>query len=316
MRGAAPDCRPDDGGCRRGRVTSLGESLAPGRRLAGAGVLINAVLALVKGIAGIVGNSYALVADAVESVTDIAGSLVVWSGLRLSSRDADDDHPYGHGKAEPLAAAAVGLMLVAAAIGIAIEAVRDILTPNDPPAPFTLAVLVGVVVVKWFLFRRTARAARETGSGAVEAEAWHHRSDAITSGAAFAGITAALLGGPGWGWCDGAAALIAAVVIVVSALGILRPAIHELMDGAPDDAFYAAVRNAAISVPGVRHIEKVRARRVGTRFDVDLHVQADPALALYDAHILGGCVKSAIRTALPSAWHVLVHMEPFDRDDA
>ena len=293
-------------------MNAVDEGLATGRRLAGAGVLINAGLAVVKGAAGILGNSYALIADAVESVTDIAGSLVVWSGLRLSTRDADQDHPYGHGKAEPLAAAVVGVMLVLAAAGISYQAVQDIRHPDATPEPFTLAVLVGVVVVKVALFRRTARAARETGSNAVEADAWHHRSDAITSGAAFVGISAALLGGPAWAWCDGAAALLAAVVIVYSALGILRPAVHELMDGAPDAAFFAAVTAAALSVAGVQRIEKVRARRVGTRFDVDLHVQADPAMTLHGAHILGGCVKSAIRMALPSAWHVLVHMEPFD----
>ncbi len=286
--------------------------LATGRRLAGTGVLVNAVLAIVKGIAGILGNSYALVADAVESVTDIAGSLVVWGGLRLSSRDADDDHPYGHGKAEPLAAAAVGVMLIGAAIGIAIEAVREIVTPHHAPASWTLIVLVVVVVVKEVLFRRVSRAARESTSTAVEADAWHHRSDAITSVAAFLGIAAAVVGGKGWEWCDDAAAIVAAAIIAYNAARILRPALHELMDGAPDEEFFATVHAAALSVPGVQQIEKVRARRVGTHFDVDLHVQADPSMSLHDAHVLGGCVKTAIRGVLPHVWHVLVHMEPFD----
>ncbi|MBA2292931.1 MAG: cation transporter [Gemmatimonadales bacterium] len=275
------------------------------------GLAVNAVLALVKGMAGVLGNSNGLIADAVESVTDIAGSLVVWGGLRLSSRDPDDDHPYGHGKAEPLAAAAVGVMLIGAAIGIAIQSAGEIVSPRLAPAPYTLVVLVLVVIVKETLFRRVSRTAEASGSNAIGADAWHHRSDAITSGAVFLGISAALIGGTGYEWCDDVAAIVAAMIIVANAARILRPALHELMDGAPDEAFFRAVSAAALSVSGVRHIEKVRARRVGTQFDVDLHVQADPAMPLEDAHVLGGCVKSAIREALPSACHVLVHMEPF-----
>ncbi len=294
-------------------MSDAGAKLADGRRLAGMGLAVNAVLALAKGVAGVLGNSYALIADAVESVTDIAGSLVVWGGLRLSSRDPDEDHPYGHGKAEPLAAAAVGVMLVAAAIGIAIQAAGEIVAPQHAPAPFTLVVLVLVIVVKETLFRRVLRAAEATGSNAIGADAWHHRTDAITSGAVFLGIAAALIGGVGYEWCDDVAAIVAAVIIVANAARILRPALHELMDGAPDEDFFRAVSSAALSVPGVQHIEKVRARRVGTQFDVDLHVQADPAMPLNDAHVLGGCVKTAIREALPSACHVLVHMEPYEQ---
>ncbi len=276
------------------------------------GVLVNLVLAIFKGLAGILGNSYALVADAVESVADIAGGLVVWGGLSVASRDADTDHPYGHGKAEPLATAVVGLMLLGAALGIMIEAVRELRIPHQAPAPFTLAVLVGVVLVKETLFRRVLQAAKVDASGAVFADAWHHRSDAITSGAAFLGISAALIGGAGWEWCDEAAAIIAALVILANGVRILRPAVHELMDGAADEAFLESVSAAAFATPGVRQIEKLRARRVGTQFDVDLHVQADPALTLHEAHILSGIVKGRIRSAAPAACHVLVHMEPFE----
>jgi len=276
------------------------------------GVLVNLLLAIFKGLAGILGNSYALIADAVESVADIAGGLVVWGGLSVASRDADHDHPYGHGKAEPLATAVVGLMLLGAALGIMIEAVRELYTPHAAPAPFTLAVLVGVVVVKETLFRRVLRAAAVDVSGAVHADAWHHRSDAITSGAAFLGISAALLGGRGWEWCDEAAAIIASFVILANGIRILRPAVHELMDGAPDESFLESVSRAALATPGVRQIEKLRARRVGTQFDVDLHVQGDPALTLHEAHILSGIVKGRIRNSVPAVCHVLVHMEPYE----
>ncbi len=276
------------------------------------GVLANLLLAIFKGLAGIVGNSYALIADAIESVTDIIGGLVVWGSLSFAARDADADHPYGHGKAEPLATAVVGLMLLGAATGIALEAVRQMMTPHRPPESFTLAVLVGVVLVKETLFRRVTQVATIDQSGALHADAWHHRSDAITSAAAFLGISAALVGGPGWEWCDEAAAIVAAVIIFANGYRIVRPAIHELMDGAPDDEFLGAVSEAALATPGVRRIEKLRARRVGTQFDVDLHVQGDPALTLHEAHILGGIVKGRIRKAAPAVCHVLVHMEPYE----
>lgn len=293
-------------------MNSRTRGLADGVRLAGLGVLVNALLAVVKGIAGILGHSYALIADAVESVADIGGSLVVWGGLRLSSRSADPDHPYGHGKAEPLSAAVVGLMLCGAAIGIMIRAVDQIITPQHAPAPFTLIILVAVVAVKMVLFRTVLRVADDVGSGAIEADAWHHRSDALTSGAAFVGISAALIGGPGWEWCDGAAAVAASIIILFNGLRILRPAVHELMDGAPDEWLLVRVGDAAKSVDGVAMIEQLKARKVGTRYLVDLHVQADPNLSLHDAHILSGCVKTAIRNAVPAVENVLVHMEPFE----
>ncbi len=283
-----------------------------GARLAAMGVFVNALLAVFKGVAGIVGNSYALIADAVESVGDIGGSLVVWGGLRLSARSPDDDHPYGHGKAEPLAAAIVGMLLCGAALGIAVKSIDQIRSPHHAPKPYTLLALVVVIVVKELLARRVFRVADDGHSQAVHADAWHHRADAVTSGAAFIGISVALLGGPGYEWADAAAALLASAVIGVNAAAILRPAVHELMDGAPDTAMLEQVATAARAVTGVRMIEKLKARKVGTRYLVDLHVQADPAMPLHDSHILSGCVKSAIRTSVPAVENVLVHMEPFE----
>ncbi len=283
-----------------------------GVRLAGLGLVLNAALAVVKGIAGMLGHSYALLADAVESAADVGGSLVVWGGLRVSARSADTGHPYGHGKAEPLAAAAVGLMLAGGAVGIMIRAVQEIVAPHRTPAPFTLAVLVAVILTKGVLSRVVARAARRTGSGAMLADAWHHRADLFTSSAAFVGISAALLGGPGWGWCDGAAAVAASLIVVANGWRILRGAVHELMDGNPDPELLARVAAAARLVDGVRLIEQLKARKLGTRYFVDLHVQADPVLSLHDAHILSGRVKGAIRSAVPAVEGVLVHMEPFE----
>lgn len=284
-----------------------------GLRLARFGLLLNVALAAIKIIAGVLGNSYALIADGVESSADVLGSLVVWGGLRIAGRGADEAYPFGYGKAEAVAAAGVGLLLLAAAIGIAIESIREILTPHHAPAPFTLVVLVGVVVTKELVFRRVQRTARRTGSAVVHADAWHHRSDAITSLAAFIGISVALIGGPGWEPADDWAALLAGGVIVWNGLLILRPAVAELMDRAPPVDVLAQLDAAARSVAGVRHTEKLMVRRAGSGLHVDIHVQADPQLSLHDAHELSGKVKAAIRAAQPAVKGVLIHMEPFEQ---
>ncbi|HEY0969864.1 MAG TPA: cation diffusion facilitator family transporter [Gemmatimonadales bacterium] len=282
-----------------------------GIRTAQAGLLVNAALAIVKFIAGLLGHSYALVADAVESAADVLSSLVVWGGLHIASRRADDEFPFGYGKAEPLAAAVVGLMLMGAAVAVAIQAVREILTPHHAPAPFTLVVLVGVVVVKEILFRRVLKVGSELESTAVRADAWHHRSDAITSLAAFVGISVALIGGPGWEEADDWAALVAAVVILVNGFMVLRPAVADLMDRAPGADVAERVAGAAGAVDDVRAVEKLAVRKHGLSYYVDIHVQADPAMSLHDAHELSGRVKGAIRDAVPGVAGVLVHMEPF-----
>jgi cation diffusion facilitator family transporter len=281
-------------------------------RTAQVGMLVNAALAAIKLLAGVLGSSYALIADGVESTADIFSSLIVWGGLRIASRSADDDYPFGYGKAEPIAAAVVGLMLIAAAIGIAIESVREIRVPHHAPAPFTLAVLVGVVLVKEVLYRRVFRVGADVGSTAVKADAWHHRSDAITSAAAFVGISIALIGGPGWEPADDWAALLASTIIAYNGIAALRPAVADLMDRAPGEAMLARVSAAATGVHGVCAIEKLKVRKAGLGYWVDLHVQADPRLPLEEAHVLSGMVKSAIRQAVPEVAGALIHMEPYD----
>ena len=276
------------------------------------GLLVNTVLAITKLVAGILGNAYALIADAVESSADIFSSLIVWGGLRIASRQADEDYPFGYGKAEPLAAAVVALMLFGAAAGIAVEAVREIHTPHHTPAPFTLAVLIGVILTKEVLFRRVVRVGKEVASTAVKADAWHHRSDAITSAAAFIGISIALLGGPGWESADDWAALVASVVIVVNAALLLRPAVHDLMDRSPSGDLLERISAAALATPDVRYIEKLKVRKAGLGYYVDLHVQAEPSMSLRDAHTLSGRVKTAIRAAVPEVAAVLIHMEPHE----
>lgn len=275
-------------------------------------MIVNALLALVKLVAGLVGNTYALVADAVESTADIFASLVVWGGLRLATRDPDEEYPFGYGKAESVAAAVVAMMLLAAALGISFEAVREIRTPHKTPAPWTLLVLVAVLFIKFVLFRRTLSIGEEAGSTAGKADAWHHLSDAITSAAAFVGISIALWGGEGWEQADDWAALFAAAVIFYNGLVLLRPALHDLMDKTPGEEVTSAVRTAAENVASVRAVEKLSARKMGLVYYIDIHVQADPSMSLHDAHELSGAVKSAIRRQLPNVANVLVHMEPFE----
>ena len=280
-------------------------------RWAQAGLLTNAVLVLVKFVAGIVGHANALVADAVESSADIFSSLIVWMGLSIAARPADEDHPYGHGKAEPIAAAVVSLMLLGAAVGISVLAIREILTPHHLPAPFTLFVAAGVIISKEVLYRRVSRVGREVGSTVVTADAWHHRADAISSLAAFIGISIALIGGRGWEAADDWAALVAAVVVAVNGIRTLRPAISGLMDEAPDSTVKERAIQAASEVDGVRSVENLNVRSSGLGFYVDLHVKADAAMSLEAAHEIAAKVKYAILKAIPSCVSVLVHMEPY-----
>ena len=282
--------------------------------LLGAG--INAGLVVVKLVAGVVGNTYALVADAVESAADIFSSLILWGGLTVAAVPADEDHPFGHGKAEALAAAAVSLMLLGAAAGIAVQAIREIRTPHAVPAPWTLLVLVAVMAIKWLLARRVHAVAAESGSSAVKADAAHHLSDAITSAAAFVGISVALLGSRfsadhAWAAADDWAALVASCVVAGNGITMLRAAAHDLMDRMPGEEVIGPVRRAVESVPGVRLIEQLVVWRVGTDLHVTLHVQADPEMTLDAAHALGGRVKAAIRAASPRVHVVLAHLEPY-----
>lgn len=274
-------------------------------------MLVNAMLALVKLVAGIAGNTYALVADAVESTADIFASLVVWGALRVATRDPDEEYPFGYGKAESVAAAVVAIMLVAAALGIGFEAIREIRTPQKTPAPWTLLVLVAVLFVKFVLFRRTLSVGEAAGSTAGKADAWHHLSDAITSAAAFVGISIALWGGPGWEQADDWAALFAAAVIFYNGVVLIRPPLYDLMDKMPGSEIIEAVRVAAVRVPSVQAVEKLSARKAGLVYYVDIHVQADPAMSLHEAHEVSGAVKSAIRRSVPNVAGVLVHMEPY-----
>ena len=281
-----------------------------GARVARLGLVINVVLAAVKIVAGVVGHAYVLIADGMESAIDVAGSIVIWGGLTVAARPPDRTHPYGHGKAEPIAALVVAICVLAAAIGLAIESVREILMPHHGPAPFTLAILVAVIVIKEFLFRYVNRIGRDLESTAVQTDAWHHRSDALTSGAAFMGISVALIGGERWQSADDWAALFACAVIAANGVRLALPAFQEIMDTAPGGKIVRSIRTVASSVPGVVEVEKCHARKMGLDYYVDLHVGVDGNISVHEGHEIAHRVKSAIQQSDSRVADVLVHIEP------
>jgi cation diffusion facilitator family transporter len=269
------------------------------------------MLALTKGAAGYWGNSYALIADAIESTSDIFSSLILWAGLRMAGKPADENHPYGHGKFEPIAATVVSLTLLAAAVLIAVESVHEIITPHHAPAPFTLAILVLVVATKEALFRFVLRVSEGVRSTAVKTDAWHHRSDAMTSAAAFVGIAIAMIGGPGYESADDFAALVAAGIIAINAVVLLRPALAELIDTAPPREIEEAVLRSAASVEGVLGMHKCRVRKVGFDLFVDLHVTVSADISVAQGHEIAHRVKDCIRKGNPFITDALIHIEPF-----
>ena len=291
--------------------TGASAAHATGMRAVLTGVFANALLAITKLVAGLLGHSQALIADAVESLADIAGTTFVWGGLSVAAKPPDENHPYGHGKAESLATLAVAFMLWGAAIGIAIQSVREILRPHQCPRAYTLGVLIMVIVVKEMLYRRVERAGRAIGSTALRSDACHHRSDALTSLAAAVGITISLIGGAAYATADDWAALAACVVIAVNGTRFLRLAVGELMDMRPEEAFLAAVRETTSQVAGVRGVEKLFARKTGSRFLVDMHLEVDPGMTVEQGHEIGHRVKEALLEADEHIADVLVHLEPY-----
>jgi cation diffusion facilitator family transporter len=284
-----------------------------GARVALLGLVINVVLASVKIVAGVVGHAYVLIADGIESALDVGGSIVIWGGLTVAARPPDRTHPYGHGKAEPIAALVVAICVLAAAIGLAIESVREILTPHHGPAPFTLALLVVVIVIKEFLFRYVNRIGRNLESTAVQTDAWHHRSDALTSAAAFIGISVALIGGERWQSADDWAALFACAVIAANGVRLALPAFQEIMDTAPAGKIVGSILAVASKVPGVVEVEKCYARKMGLDYYVDLHVGVDGNISVHEGHEIAHRVKTAIQRSDSRVADVLVHVEPAER---
>lgn len=274
------------------------------------GLAVNVMLTVAKFLAGIFGHSQALIADGVESLVDIFSSLIVWRGVTVAEEPPDEDHPYGHGKAEPLAAAVVSSILLFAAGMIAYHSFRGIVQPRVAPAAWTLIVLVVVIVVKEIMFRFVLHEGTNVESPAMKTDAWHHRSDAITSTAAFIGISVALVGGKGYENADNWAALAAACVIAVNGWRLLTPALNDLMDRSPDREVIERIKKVAATIPGVDRVEKCFVRKMGYRLYADMHVEVNPDMTVVRSHEIAHAVKDKIRSQIPAVYDVLVHIEP------
>jgi cation diffusion facilitator family transporter len=270
----------------------------------------NASLAVVKGLAGFFGNSYALTADAIESTTDIFSSFLVLFGIKYSNKPADENHPYGHGRAEPLITFLVVGFLITSATIIAYESISNIGTPHELPKSWTLFVLGAIIIWKEYSFRLVMKRSIESNSSSLKADAWHHRSDAITSVAAFIGISIALILGKGYESADDWAALFAAGFIFYNSYKIFRPALGEIMDEHLNEDLIVEIRKVAQKVDGVVNTEKCFIRKAGMKYHVDLHAIVNANITVKEGHEISHLLKDTLREEIPELGHVLIHIEP------
>ncbi len=289
----------------------LQNSFEQGLRSTLKGVVSNVFLAIIKILSGIIGHSYALIADGIESLLDVFSSIIVLAGIKIAATPADEHHHYGHGKAESLAAMVVSIALLAAAMGLAIQSVREINEPHHAPAPFTLVVLLLVILIKELLFRYVDEVGDEIESSAVKADAWHHRSDAITSVAAFIGISIALLFGKGYEMADDWAALVACGIIAFNGYRLLRISIVDIMDEVPSPEVEANILKIAGDIEGVMEIETCRLRKSGFGYFIDMHIEVDENLSVRAGHEIAHTVKDTLMSEYPNIFDVMVHVEPY-----
>ena len=273
-------------------------------------IIGNALLAIIKGLAGFFGNSYALTADAIESTTDIFSSFLVLFGIKYSNRPADENHPYGHGRAEPLFTFLVVGFLITSATIIAYESINNIGTPHELPKPWTLLVLGTIIIWKEYSFRLVMKRSMESNSSSLKADAWHHRSDAITSVAAFMGISIALFLGKGYESADDWAALFASGFIFYNSYLIFRPALGEIMDEHLNEDLITAIRKVAQQVDGIVNTEKCFIRKAGMKYHVELHAIVNSAITVKEGHELAHVLKDTLREEISELGHVLIHIEP------
>ncbi|MDX1774635.1 cation diffusion facilitator family transporter [Oceanihabitans sediminis] len=270
----------------------------------------NAILALIKGLTGVFGNSYALIADAIESTTDIFASFLVLLGLKYANRPADENHPYGHGKIEPLITFAIVAFLVISATIIAYESIQNIQTPHETPKSWTLLVLALIIIWKEISFQIVIKKSKQTHSSSLKADAWHHRSDAITSIMAFIGISIAIFFGEGYETADDWAALFASAFILYNSYLIIRPALGEVMDEQLYDDLILEIRKKSVQVTGVLGTEKCFVRKSGMKFHVDLHAIVAGQISVKEGHDIAHKLKDYLRNEIPNLGHVLIHIEP------
>jgi cation diffusion facilitator family transporter len=273
-------------------------------------LLLNLLFTLSKGVAAFYGSSNALMADAGESLSDVLTSAIVWVGIKTSVKKPDADHPYGHGKAEPISTVLVSIFLISAAVLIANRGWQSLNHQASIPKPYTLIVLSLVIIFKEFTYRYLSRKGKKVNSNAMLAEAWHSRSDALTSLLAFIGITIAIVGGQKYVAADAFSSLIASLIIAFNGLKIFRGGLNELMDAAPPEALVAQVRRIAEGVEGVKRVEQCKGRKMGAYYLVDMHIEVDGSLSVREGHHLAHKVKDAVKSQLPAIHDILVHVEP------
>lgn len=275
-------------------------------------IVSSAILATIKWLAGFFGNSYALIADAIESTTDILSSILVLFGIKYSSKPADKNHPYGHGRIEPLITLIVVGFLITSAIIITVHAIENIKTPHELPKIYTLFVLAGIIIWKEISYRLVIRKSIETKSSSLKADAWHHRSDAITSVAAFIGIIIALILGKGFEAADDWAAIFAAIFILYNCYKIFRPAFGEIMDEHGNEDMIRNVREISKHISGVLDTEKCFIRKTGMQFHLDLHIIVDKDVSVKEGHHIAHKLKDSLKQEIPELSNVLIHVEPND----
>lgn len=273
-------------------------------------IIGNIALALIKGLAGFFGNSYALIADAIESTTDVFASFLVLLGFKYAKRPADENHPYGHGRIEPIITFAVVAFLLVSATIIAYESIQNIQTPHKTPKSWTLIVLGLIIIWKEISFQIVIKKSKQTNSSSLKADAWHHRSDAITSVMAFIGISIAVLFGEGYETADDWAALFASTFILYNSYLILRPALGEIMDEQLYDELITEIREKSIEVEGVLGTEKCFIRKAGMKYHVDLHAIVNGDISVKIGHDISHKLKDHLQQEIPNLGQVLVHIEP------
>jgi len=273
-------------------------------------IVSSLAMVVVKIGAGWLGNSFALIADGLESSADVLASLLVLFALKYANRPPDDNHPYGHGKAEPLITFVVVGFLVASASFIAYQSIQNIRTPHKLPKPFTLIVLAVIIITKEIFYRIIMRRAKQLNSTSIKSDAWHHRSDAITSLAAFTGIGVALYLGPGYEAADDWAALIACIIILYNSYLIFRPALGELMDENVYDELVQQVRIVSAGVSGIINTEKCYVRKIGSLYYIDLHATVSGTITVKHGHDIAHHLEAELIEQIPHVAKVLVHIEP------
>lgn len=279
-------------------------------RAAIVGLAINLLLGAVKLAGGLVGHSFALLSDAVNSLGDVVTSTVIVIALWFSQRPPDAEHPYGHSRAEGIAACNVALLVVLSAIAIGWEALRRFGHPQEIPPTWTLAIAASNALIKEALFHYKVRVSRRTGSSAILANAWDHRSDALCSLAVLIGLGIVRWGGETWSGADQVAALVVVLAIVWSASQVFVSSIRELMDLQADEPFVIRVRETAGQVPGVQGVEKLWLRKSGLEYFADIHIEVDPHMTVAAGHEIGHAVKDRLLDEFPLMRDVLVHLEP------